>query len=114
MHVERIIRVEFKQDQEHLQTQNDKELALITGVDCEVSESEFSILFDDSDDDSTSHPPTAQPTLEELLEENVASQKPKEVKASSFKIAERKGTHVTTLKLSTVKSGTARTIKTVH
>jgi len=46
-------------------------------VDCEVSESDFGTSLDDSDDDSTFHPPTAQPTLEELLEENVVSQKPK-------------------------------------
>ena len=69
MHVERIIRVYlcFKQDQEHLQTQNHKVLALITAVDCEVSESEFGTSFVYSDDDSTYHPPTAQPALEELL-----------------------------------------------
>ena len=69
-------------------------MALITGVDCEVSESEFGTSFNDSDDDSTFHSPTAQQTLEELLEENVVSQKPNEVKASTFKKAEKKSTHV--------------------
>ena len=71
-----------RQDQEHLHTQNEKVLGLITGVDDDVNESEFGTSFDDSDDDSTFHSPTAQPNLEELLEENGVSQKPTEVKAS--------------------------------
>ena len=98
-------------DQEHLNAQNEKVLALITGFDDDVSESEFGTSFDHSDDDSTFHPPTAQPNLEELLEENSVSQKPTEVKASTSKKAEKKRTHVTTLKLSTFKSGTARVKK---
>ena len=53
-----------RQDQEHLQTQNEKVLALITGVDDDVSEPEFGTSFDDSDDDSTFHPTTAESNLE--------------------------------------------------
>jgi hypothetical protein len=109
------------QDEAHLNTKNNNVLSVISDAK-EDSESEFESDYDDSDNDATFEPPIDQAMSEDVLAENgltrkettaPASQKKTQEasKASTSKAAESKSTHVTTLKVSNVKSGSDRVKK---